>query len=97
MKKTDFVQVGVTPEGKPVMSGVFSFYESHGIPLEIIFMSFIDKGLVPSWIDLYRDMRSSGMKHDRIIIKLQDAISDSFGPEWSEHVILQLNKVFSEK
>lgn len=67
MKKTDFIQIGITTEGKPVMSGIFAFYETHGIPLEIIFMSFIEKELVPSWIDLYKDMRLSGITHDRII------------------------------
>lgn len=97
MKKTDFIQVGVTNDGKPVMSGVFFFYETHGIPLEIIFMSFIDKNLIPSWIDLYKDMRLSGLTHNRIITILQDSISDAYGQEWSTNVILQLNEIFDRK
>jgi len=57
-------------------------------------MSFIEKELVPSWVDLYKDMRLSGITHDRIISMLQDSISDSYGKEWSMNFISQLNKVF---
>ncbi len=96
IKKTDFVQVGITTDGKPVMSGIFSFYETHGIPLEIIFMSFIEKELIPSWIDLYKDMRLSGMPHNRVMATLQDSISDAYGQEWSKSVVSQLNKIFDK-
>jgi hypothetical protein len=34
------------------------------------------------------------MEHERIISKLEEAISDSFGKEFSDRVILTLNKIF---
>lgn len=89
-------QVSITTDGKPVISGLFRVYETEGIPLETLFISCQNQGLVPSWIDLYKEMRSAGMKHNRIISKLEEAIVDSFGKEWSDIVISKLESIFSQ-
>lgn len=92
-----WIQTGITPEGKPVLAGVYRFYETHGLPLDIILMCFHDKGWVPDWIDFYQDAREAGMQHKRILSKLAPAIADSYGKEWKEGVISTLDSLFKEK
>jgi|SRR5579885_1371433 len=92
--KTGLVQTGVTSDNKPVYSGVYKFYETHGLPLDVILTTFIEKGWVPDWIDFYKSALSAGMEHSRIISKLEEAVSDSYGKEWCDVVILRLNQIF---
>lgn len=94
-KKFPLKQVGTTPEGLAVYTGVYKLYETYGLPLDVIFMTFQDKGWVPDWIDFYIAAVAAGMEHDRIISKLEEAISDSFGKEWADAVISRLNKTFT--
>lgn len=97
MIKSLFKQTGITPTGKPVLAGVFTFYETHGLPLDVIFMCFIEKDWIPDWIDLYQCCKNAGMKHDRILSKLSEAISDSYGKEWESIVISKLDLLFKDK
>lgn len=93
--KLPLKQTGVTEDGKPVYSGLYKFYETYGLPLDIILGLFVEKNWVPDWMDFYTNALQAGMEHDRIISKLEEAISDSFGKQWSDEVILGLNKLFS--
>jgi len=93
--ETGLIQTGITQDtNKPVFGGIYKFYETHGLPLDVILHVFVDKGWIPDWIDFYKDARKAGMAHDRILSKLEEAISDSFGKEWSDGVILRLNQIF---
>lgn len=93
--KSILKQVGTTPTGAPVYAGVYKFYETHGLPLDSILTIFQERGWVPDWVNLYLGALAAGMEHDRIISKLEQDISDSFGKEWSDAVILRLNKTFT--
>lgn len=93
-KKSPLRQSGITAEGNPIYKGVYKFYETHGLPLDVIFTVFQQKGWAPDWIDLYLGAVAAGMEHDRIISKLEADISDSYGKEWSDAVILRLSKIF---
>lgn len=92
--KTGLYQTGITTDDKSVMAGCFTFYETQGLPLDVLFTTFIMKGWVPDWIDFYKSALAAGMEHDRILSKLEEAVSDSFGKEWTEVVILRLNQIF---
>lgn len=96
-QKNELYQSGITTDGKPIMAGIFSFYETHGLPLDVILITFIEKGWVPDWVEFYETAISAGMKHDRILSKLEEAISDSFGKEWNDVVISKLHKMFNNK
>jgi len=75
---------GKTTDGKEVISGVFRFYETYGLPLTDIFY-LIDKedNAVPDALDLYQSMLIAGMQKDRIISKLREPYVDVFGvPFW---------------
>ncbi len=83
-------QTGITFDGKPVLSGVFQFHETHGLPLNIILSIFQEKNWMPDWIDFYNSATKAGMKHKRILSKLSEAIVDSFGKEWEKAIISRL-------
>lgn len=96
--KSACIQTGTTTDGKPVMSGIYRFYETYGLPLDIIFDVFVKKDWVPSWIDLYKDCQLAGMSYNRILSKIGEAISDSlFGKEYSDIVISKLDTIFKNK
>lgn len=92
--KTILSQSGVTSDNKKVISGIYKIFESHGIPLDIIFSILKEKNVIPDWIDFYRSARKVGMSHDRIISKLEEAINDSYGKEFGIQVIYNLNLIF---
>jgi hypothetical protein len=99
MQKPDntFTQIGITQDDKLVVDGVWKMYETHGLSLDTIFTCLKEKNAMPCWISLYRQMRLSGMKHERIIAKLEADVSDSFGATFSESVIERLNNIFNQK
>lgn len=95
--KTQLKQTGITPEGKPIYSGLYRFYETHGFPLDAILTCFKNQGYLPDWIDFYLTAREAGMSRERVFSKLEEAISDSFGKEFSDHVIFTLGEIFNPK
>jgi hypothetical protein len=96
-KKFPLKQTGITEDNKPIYGGIYKFYETYGLPLDVIFISFQEKDWVPDWVDFYLHALKAGMDHNRIISKLDEAISDSFGKNWSHEVIVRLNKLFNSQ
>jgi len=97
IKNNLIFQSGKTTDDKIVLSGAYHFFETHGVPLDVLFTLFMERNSVPDWVELYQSARLSGMKHDRILSKLEEAISDSFGKKWSDIVISRLDKEFKDK
>lgn len=94
MAKKIITIIGKTSDDRSIIDGVWKIFETHGIPLDIIFTMCIDKNVMPDWIVLYKQMKRSGMSHDRIVSKLDESISDSYGKIFNDAVISQLNKIF---
>ena len=86
--------VGETTDGKKLVDGIWAMYETHGLPLDVIFDVLIKKESVPDWIALYKQMLQSGMQHSRILSKLDEAVSDSYGKEFRDVVISRLDQIF---
>lgn len=93
-KKELLFQTGITQNGKPVYGGVFKFYETHGLPLGEILQCFMERDWMVDWIDFHQAAISAGMEHERILSKLEESISDSFGKEFCQHVISTLDQLF---
>ena len=73
------------PEGQKVLSGIFEFYDSKGIPLSDIFDHLKSKDLVPCWVSFVRSSKTSGWKKRTLISRLKEAIVDSYGLNfWNE-------------
>lgn len=90
-------KIGETIDGKNLVGNVYKFYETNGLPLDIIFTCCIQKNWMPCWMTLYKDMRLAGMEHSRIISKLEESISDSYGKEFCDQVISRLENIFNSK
>jgi len=82
--------VGRTSDGKTVLAGVYRFYETEGLPLDALFEVLQGKNAIPCWVSLYREAITAGMKHDRVLARLDPAISDVFGSELRDRVLSRL-------
>jgi hypothetical protein len=87
-------QVGVTIEGMPVMDGVFHLYATEGLPLELIFLQMQKRGWIPAWPTFYEDARANGWKHQTIVVKLREALADTWGPAFRNGVLERLEKIY---
>lgn len=98
-KKSDsFIHIiGYTESNETVIGGVWKIYETYGLPLDIIFDICLRRKWIPGWINLYEDMRNSGMEHGRILSKLEEAINDSFGKDYSAVVISRLSEIYKQQ
>lgn len=62
------------------MGGVFSFYESEGLPLDDIFAGLWDHDALPDWVALVLDMTRAGRPLDRTFESIQAAVNDACYP-----------------
>lgn len=85
--------VGTTVDGRSVVAGVYRVVETHGTPLEDVLDRIRSFGHLPCWLSYYREAIAAGMKHDRILARLDPAIVDSFGVEMRDHVIATLERI----
>lgn len=88
-----FTQVGNTEDGTPVFSGIYKFFETHGMPLDELLMLLKERSTLPSWLHFYDEARAAGMKHDRILSKLDPAISDVYGAKFRDVTFQRLNRL----
>jgi hypothetical protein len=89
--------IGKTTDDKMVVNGVFRFFETEGIPFDIIFDLLKRNNAIPDWISLYKEAVLSGMKHSRVISMLEGFISDAFGVEISNVVIGKLEELYGSR
>ena len=73
-------QTGVTPEGRKVFGGVYSFYESEGLPLDELFAQLWDRDMLPDWVALVQDMTRAGRPLDRTFESIRAAVNDACYP-----------------
>lgn len=78
---------GITQDGKTVVKGIGQLYFQEGLPLGIIFDKLQKSNMIPSWKDLYKEMRENGMSHKRVIDLLRDQMLDAYGKEFRDVVI----------
>ena len=88
MQRNLLVQVGVDPNGIAVYAGVFAFYETHGLPLDLILAQLWDRGMVPDWQDLLVSMVRAGRPKDRAVEAILAAIHDACYPMHVRDVIV---------
>lgn len=89
--------IGKTPDGQLVVTGVYEFHETYGMPLEFLFAYLKDHNLIVDWIDFYRWGRKNNMSHDRILSKIRDPIEDSYGSECANQVCKTLTEIFNNE
>ena len=85
--------IGKTTNGKFVIDGVWKCFETHGLPFDVIFEICIKRNWIPDWTLLYNQMINSKIEKERILSKLAEAISDSFGKVFCDEVLKRLEKI----
>jgi hypothetical protein len=88
--------VGKTTEGKFVLKGVYRLFETSGVPLDFIFDYVHMNDMVISWIDLHKEAQGNGMKHKRILTKLEEPVTNIWGAEYWEVVKKNLELYFGK-
>jgi len=90
-------QIGKS-ENKIVVSGVFKFYETHGLPLSDILFGINNKNGLPDFLSFYIEARNAGMKHSRVLSILEEGLNDStVYPNESITIILERLKSLNDK
>jgi hypothetical protein len=86
--------VGKTPEGRVVVSGVYSLFETTGIPLSDTFARLWSKGILPEWVDLVRKMADAGRPLARCIETVEAAVNDACYPTaMRDGIVLRLHQL----
>ena len=72
--------------GLEAVIGLFTKYNSLGIPLQDLLQCCIDNKLQPSWLHFYKEAREEGgWSHKTVMTRLEEAIIDIYGkPYWIE-------------
>lgn len=84
---------GHTPDGRQVVRGVYSFYETNGMPLDALFETLRNQGMVPDWLSFMLEAVEAGMSPERVISMLDPAIADSFGGTLRDVVVVRLRSM----
>ena len=88
--------IGKTTSDSLVVGDIFKFFDTHGLPLADIFNICIKNSLQPCWLDFYNQAHTHGWSHKTIIIRLRDALCDSYGNDYANIVIEKLDKSSSQ-
>lgn len=59
--------IGKTTDGKFVVSSVYKFVETYGLPLEDLLYELQQRNYMPSWPEYVREGLTAGMAFDRLI------------------------------
>jgi len=62
-----------------VVAGLFDLFDSGGLPLTDIMHLCRGEHFMPCWTSFVEEARNHGWKEKTIRLRLQEAVSDSFG------------------
>ena len=85
-------KVGVTPDGKNVLAGVYRMFETEGLPLDVLIDALRRNNCVCSWLDFREEALAAGMAHERIISKAREALVDVYGAAYADAVVALLSR-----
>ena len=78
-RKNSIVVIGEAKDGKQVLSNVFRFYDTVGLPLTVVFQILDDKGFLICWSSFFQDATKAGWKPETILSRLEESIVDVYG------------------
>ena len=89
MQRRMLIQTGVDPDGRRVFSGVYAFFETHGLPLDLVLAWLWDHDeAVADWDELLRSMVTAGRPYERACETITAAIYDACYPTQARDVII---------
>lgn len=84
--------VGRTQDGRVVVEGVFRFCETEGVPLTDTLSILKAQNAMPSWLAYFREALEAKMTGPRILSKLDEALTDTYGAEFRDVVLKRLGE-----
>lgn len=72
--------IGKDSTGKIIYHGVYSFYETHGLPLGDMLFHMWERDGLPDFMQLIADMEKAGRPYDRCLDALEAAVHDACYP-----------------
>jgi hypothetical protein len=98
MSKKHLIRVvGKTSDGRSVVSGVYRYFESTGLPLADILEQLEEKAYVPCWLSYMDEATRAGMKPARALAKLRDGMGDFYTQDFRDTVLSRLEDTFVTK
>ena len=86
-KKDMYRFTGKTTDGKIVVGGLYEFTSTYGYPLVELLYDMQGEDLVVDWLDFYESALKFGMKSDRILGRMSEAINEVYGAKHCEAVM----------
>ena len=84
------LQVGLTTEGKPVVVGIYRFYETVGMPLEMVVSLVHQRGGIPCWTTLVEEMRKGGLSDRKIRGLIESVVQFVYDRSFGDVVLQRL-------
>ena len=78
----DLKPSGKTTDGKLVVSGVFRWTDTEGIPLTIMLTLLDERGWVVNWPDFITEAERHGWKTKTIISRCREGLADVYGDDY---------------
>ncbi|MCK5021241.1 MAG: hypothetical protein KAS32_29795 [Candidatus Peribacteraceae bacterium] len=79
--------VGKTTDGKMVVDGVYNFYSTYGLPMDILLDSLWKKNYVPSWECFVKEAKQNGVNLSRLLKKISVSILDVYGKNAHKNIM----------
>ena len=79
------------------MRGLFKLVDTHGIPLDLVIEQFGKSNMVIDWIDFLESANKCGWKSSTTLNKIEAALCDIKGEEYSKCVITRLQYYINNK
>lgn len=74
-------RTGRTLDGRPIVAGVYRFFETHGLPLDILIEELLEQGCVIDWPAFRAEAREAGLSNERLRARLHAVVPASLlGP-----------------
>lgn len=85
-------QIGITVDGRKLVSGLFKIHDSMGFPLSIMFSCCIENDIQPCWISFYKEAKKGKWTVKAIKSRLFEAILDAYGKAYYDEFTVKFNK-----
>ena len=82
-KRDMLVITGQTADGVLVVDA-FKLVDTIGLPLDIVLDELRGRRMMPDWVKYYEDSLAGGQAPDRILLRMEDAIGEVYGPAFRE-------------
>lgn len=78
----NLIPVGRTPDGLVVVQGAFEFFDTYGLPLDLVFARLRQGGFMPDWAHLYDRCIEAGWNPASTWERLRNLVGDVYGPSF---------------